>query len=280
MSKLTFKEQYAQNAQAAAGGNKVSSEERLKKFFTTLLPKGVKTAEKRIRILPMKDGTTPFDEALFHDIKIEGKSVKLFDPEQGENPKRSPLNEVRKSLESTGVESDRELAKAYRSRKYYIVKLIDRDNEQDGPKFWRFKDSYKQEGILDKIYPIYKHRGDSEDPINGYDLILTLTLQKAPNGKEYTTVSSVISDEKSPLHTDPKIAQEWIDDPLTWKDCYSIKSEEYLEIVATGGTPKWDTVNNKYISSTDVVENPTEVAEPVVIPDPQVDDDESDDLPF
>ena len=47
---------------------------------------------------------------------------------------RSPLTEVYEELMSTGKESDKDLARQYRPRKFYIVKVIDRDNEDHGPK--------------------------------------------------------------------------------------------------------------------------------------------------
>ena len=285
-----FNKRYEKNRQAASG-NKVSNEDRMKKYFTTLLPKGVTTAQKRIRILPPKStDEPPFTEVFFHEMQVDGNWVKLYDPAQ--EGKRSPLNEVYKSLYATGVESDRELAKTYRSRKYYIMKVIDRDNEKDGPKFWRFKHLVKNDGIIDKIHPIFNLKGDASDPEKGYDLILTLSLQKAPNGKEYTTITSIIPDDKSVLHENAEIAQEWINDPLIWSDVYSIKSEEYLEIVAIGGTPKWDSENNKWISNVDVdtteqpstkptVQTQAPATAPVfVAPDPQDGDDTDDDLPF
>jgi len=34
-----------------------------------------------------------------------------------------------------------------------------------------------------------------------------------------------------------------------WSDVYSKKPEEYLEMVANGETPKWDSTLNKWISS-------------------------------
>ena len=61
---------------------------------------------------------------------------------------------------------------------FYIVKVIDRDNEQDGVKFWRFKHNYKQEGVLDKILPIWKAKGDVTDAEKGRDLIIELTKAK------------------------------------------------------------------------------------------------------
>ena len=66
------------------------------------------------------------------------------------------INEVFEDLMSTGKEADKKLAGNYRSRMFYIVKVIDRDAEEDGVKFWRFKHNYKNEGVLDKIFPIWK----------------------------------------------------------------------------------------------------------------------------
>lgn len=274
--------QYEKNKQAASGNsNKVSQEERLKKYFTTILPKGTRNGEKRIRILPMKDGSSPFIEVNFHEIMVDGKWVKLYDPEQ--EGKRSPLNELRKELQNTGEDSDKELSKNYRSRKYYIVKVIDRENEQDGPKFWRFKDAYKGDGVLDKIFPIFKNKGDIADPEKGRDIILSLSITKANNGKEYTMISSVIPDDPSPLHTDPSVAEEWVNDELIWSDVYSKKGEDYLEIVAKGDTPKWDQNLNKWIGvsmttgETSIGGNGQSSAE---IEDPQSGEGVDDDLPF
>ena len=270
--------QYEKNKNAASSNtNKVSNEDRLKKYFTTVLPKGVKSLDKRIRILPTKDGSSPFVEVYFHEMQVDGNWVKLYDPSQ--EGKRSPLNEVYESLRSTGQDEDKELAKNYRSRKFYVVKVIDRENEQDGVKFWRFKHNTKGEGILDKIFPIFKNKGDITDPENGRDLILTLSLNKSPNGKEYTIVNSIIPEDKEPLHTDSKIANEWINDSLIWSDVYSIKPEEYLELIAKGEVPKWDNENKCWKSDSEIVTNST-TSSNMNYEDPQSDEDPSNDLPF
>ncbi len=276
--------QYEKNKNAASGNaSKVSQEDRLKKYFTTILDKGKRSGEKRVRLLPTKNGETPFVEVKFHYIQVDGKWLKLYDPSQENGadgrPKRSPLNEVRDQLLMTGIDTDREIAKSYRACTFYIVKLIDRENEQDGPKFWRFKHNNKSEGNFDKIFPIYKNKGDITDPIKGRDLILSLSLTKSGNGKEYTTINSVIPEDVTPLHADPKVAQEWIDDDLTWSDVYAKRGEDYLDMVAKGETPRWDTNSNGW-KSDNTSTGESSVGGNVVVEDPQADEDVDTDLPF
>jgi len=271
--------QYEQNKNAASGNaNKMSSEDRLKRYFTTVLPKGSKGEERRIRILPTKDGSSPFKEVFFHEVQVDGKWVKLYDPAQ--EGKRSPLNEVKDALMATGVESDKELARTYRSRKFYIVKVIDRDHESDGVKFWRFKHNHKGDGVIDKIFPIFRNKGDVTDTSKGRDLILSLALTKSGQGKEYTVINSVLNDDPSPLHTDADVAKTWVDDELTWADVYSRKGEDYLDMVAKGEVPRWDSNSNKWVSNSTSEETfgTTKSSTPTV--DPQDDADVDGDLPF
>jgi len=272
--------QYEKNKNNATSGNanKVSQEDRMKKYFTTVLPKGSKGEERRIRILPTKDGSSPFVEAYFHEVQVDGKWVKLFDPKQ--EGKRSPLNEVYEGLMMTGVDSDKELARTYRSRKFYIVKVIDRDHENDGVKFWRFKHNHKGDGIMDKVFPIFRNKGDITNAETGRDLILSLALTKAGTGKEYTVINSVLNDDPSALHTDADVAKTWLDDELAWSDVYARKGEDYLELVARGEAPRWDSDQKRYVSSStsdEVIASPKS-STPVV--DPQEEDDTDSDLPF
>jgi hypothetical protein len=275
--------QYEKNKQVAGGNsNKVSQEDRMKKYFTTLLPKGSRSGEKRIRILPTTDGSSPFKEVYYHELQVDGQWVKLYDPKQ--EGKRSPLNEVYEGLMMTGVEADKVLARQYRARKFYIVKVIDRENEQDGVKFWRFKHNSKGEGILDKIFPLFKNKGDITDIQKGRDLIITLGLTKAGNGKEYTAITSIIPEDITPLSNDNDTVNSWINDELTWADVYSKKPEEYLEMIAKGEVPKWDVETKKYVSNlseeTTLMSPSTSKTESIVDVDPQDDADIDDDLPF
>ena len=269
--------QYEKNKQATSGTGAMSQEDRMKKYFTTVLPPGRRSEEKRIRILPAKDGS-PFVEVYFHEIQVNGDWVKLYDPKQ--EGKRSPLNEVYEGLMMTGVDSDKELARTYRSRKFYIVKVIDRDHENDGVKFWRFKHNHKGDGIMDKVFPIFRNKGDITNAETGRDLILSLALTKSGNGKEYTTINSIIPEDSGVLHTDADVAKTWLEDELTWSDVYAKKGEDYLELVARGEAPRWDSDQKRYVSSStsdEVIASP-KTSTPVV--DPQEEDDIDGDLPF
>jgi hypothetical protein len=263
--------------------SKMSQEERMKKYFAAILKDNEKQGQKKIRILPTLDGSSPFKEVWFHEINVDGKWQKFYDPGKNDN-ERSPLSEVYDILMSTGKESDKELAKQYKPRKFYIVKVIDRDNEQDGPKFWRFKHNYKQEGIFDKIIPIYKAKGDVADADKGRDLILELTKAKTPKGAFYTVIQTVMYDDPCAVHEDEDTMTEWVNNELTWEDVYSKKPAEYLESIARGETPRWDSDAGKYVYS-----NTTE-AEITMgggssktekkVEDPQTNDEIDEELPF
>jgi len=240
----------AQYEQAKQGGSsstsKFTQEERMKKYFAAILKDTEKQGQRRLRILPTPDGSSPFKEVWYHEIQVDGKFQKFYDPGKNDN-ERSPLNEVYEELRSTGKDSDKELAKQYLSRKFYIVKVIDRDNEADGVKFWRFKHNYKNEGILDKIIPIWRAKGDITDPDNGRDIILELTKAKTPKGATYTVIQTVMYDDPAPVHENKETANSWIKDELTWEDVYSKKPEEYLEAIARGETPRWDSDKGGYV---------------------------------
>ena len=269
--------QYEKAKGGSNGANKMSQEDRMKKYFAAILTQNETSGQKRLRILPTPDGSSPFKEVWYHEVQVEGKWNKIYDPGKNDN-ERSPLTEIHDELMSTGKESDKELAKSYKPRKFYIVKVIDRDNEQDGVKFWRFKHNYKNEGILDKIIPIWKAKGDITDPVNGRDLIIELAKAKTPKGATYTVIQTVMHDDPSPVHTDADMAKSWIEDPLTWADVYSKKPVEYLEAIARGETPRWSSELGKYVYGDEASE--MSVGGNMSIVDPQAGDEPDGDLPF
>jgi len=264
-----------EKAKSNTGGSKISQEDRMKKYFAAILPQGKSTGQKRLRVLPTTDGSSPFKEVWFHEVQVAGKWNKIYDPGKNDN-ERSPLNEIHDELMMTGKASDKELAKQYKARKFYIVKVIDKDAPEDGVKFWRFKHNYKNEGILDKIIPIWRAKGDITDPEKGRDLILELTKAKTPKGIEYTVIQTVMYDDPAPLHEDRETMDSWVKDELTWKDVYSKKPVEYLEAIARGETPRWSSELGKYVYG----DESGEMTMGGTISDPQAGDEPDGDLPF
>jgi len=264
-----------EKAKSNTGGSKISQEDRMKKYFAAILPNGKSTGQKRLRVLPTTDGSSPFKEVWFHEVQVAGKWNKIYDPGKNDN-ERSPLNEIHDELMMTGKVSDKELAKQYKARKFYIVKVIDKDAPEDGVKFWRFKHNYKNEGILDKIIPIWRAKGDITDPEKGRDLILELTKAKTPKGIEYTVIQTVMYDDPAPLHEDKETMDSWVKDELTWKDVYSKKPVEYLEAIARGETPRWSSELGKYVYG----DESGEMTMGGTISDPQAGDEPDGDLPF
>ena len=275
--------QYEKSQSSSNATSKMSSEDRMKKYFAAILKDNEKQGQRTIRILPTTDGSSPFKEVWFHEVQLDGKWQKFYDPAKNDN-ERSPLNEVYEELMSTGKESDKQLATQYRSRKFYIVKVVDRDNEQDGVKFWRFKHNYKQEGILDKIIPIWKAKGDITDPDNGRDLILELTKAKTPKGATYTVIQTVMYDDPAPISKDTDQMADWVGNEMTWEDVYSKKPVEYLEALARGETPRWDSEKGGYAYSnnetSEVSIGGTKSVSITEVADPQKNDEVDEDLPF
>lgn len=218
----------------------------LANYFTTFLPDGIDTSIKTVRILPVADGT-PFIPVYVHSAVVDGKNRK-FTCLAHDNDEPCPFCEARELLLASGLDSDKELAKAYRPRLMYIVKVIDRDNESDGPKFWRFPNNHKKEGILDKIMAnVRMLKVDITDGETGRDLFLNVERIKNPRGGSYPSVTSIMSNETSPLSENAEQAKTWTDNTKTWKEVYSVKPYDYLEIIVRGGIPTWSKAKEKFV---------------------------------
>ena len=219
----------------------------LKNYFTTYLPDGIDSAIKRVRILPTEDGKSPFVGVYVHSQTVDGKNRKFtcIDHENGEP---CPFCEAREKLLATGSDSDKELAKNYRPRLMYVVKVIDRENEDHGPKFWRFPSNFKKEGIFDKIMAnVRLLNEDVTDATIGRDLALNVERVKNPRGGTYPSVTSVMAPSVNPLSDNAEQAEAWMKHDKTWVDVYATKTYEYLEIIVKGGVPAWSKSKEKYV---------------------------------
>ena len=162
--------------------------------------------------------------------------------------------EAKDALYEDGSKKAKALASSYTARKYYVVKGIDRDNEDHGVKFWRFKHKYTGDGVMDKLIPILKKRGNIMDPREGRDIVITTTR----NDKGWSVVTNIMAEDPSVL-TDPKSAEakEWMANEETWRDVYSVKPVEFVNIVAEQKTPVWDSELKKFVAEEDKEEKET-----------------------
>ena len=278
----------------------------LKNYFSTYLKDGVNQATKKIRILPPQNGATvPWTIKWGHKIQVDG-DWKTYACLKHEDDEPCPFCEAREVLLSSGLESDKTLAKKYSARKMYVLKVIDRDNEGEGVKFWRFNHDYRKTGIMDKLMGAIKAvNHDISDPITGRDL----NIEIARDQNDRPVVQSISYPlESTPLSSDAGIAADWISDERTWRDVYSVRDYDYLAIVVSGEVPVYSKAKEKFVakSSLDAVANTeakvedtfdseltmgggnttsvpvvdnTQPTQPQVASTPSVED-EDDDLPF
>ena len=138
-------------------------------------------------------------------------------------------------------------------KEMWIVRCIERDHEEDGVKFWLFNSSKKKDGVYDKIMNLAKIRAEAAarkgnnysifDLNNGLDLIVTLT--KTADNK--TSIQIVDDGFPSPLTDDFDLGMKWIQDDKNWYDVYTVKSYDYMAIIAQGGIPVFNKELNKYV---------------------------------
>ena len=244
--------QYEKNTETKTKKTSLSNEDRLKKYFTEKLQKGVKNATKRFRILPGKNGNSPFEEVHFHERQVNGKWEKIYCPKANDG-EHCPLCEAREALLMEGSKKAKDMAREYTPRKFYVVKGIDRDNEDHGVKFWRYKHKWTGDGVQDKLMPLFKLKGDITDAREGRDIIITTNRNE--NG--WSVVSSIMADDATILTSDTTQANDWFNNEETFRDVYSKKSLEYLDIVAKNMTPVWDSEQSKYVAEEEREEKET-----------------------
>jgi hypothetical protein len=294
--------QYEDNK--AGNSSNTSYEQDFSKYFAVRLEDGENNGEQTIRLMPpkegvhplIKEGDTPFDEGHWHSVKVGGKWRKIYCRKHNDG-EVCPLCDVSAELwqewKDTGDKGSKELSNSYKARKYYIARLINRDKESDGVKFWRFPHNFKGEGALDKIIPLFTKKGDITNPREGRDL----TIMLGRDNKNYTKITSIMTEDPGVL-TDPSApqAKEWMGDDTSWKDVYSAQPLDYIQLIADGEIPQWDKNLERFVAKGDDSEGessykksttttttesstPVEKTETTNTP-PTIDDSKDEEMPF
>lgn len=229
-----------------------------KNYFTIYdLADSEQSKTKEIRILPNPNGGSPIVPFHGHIAHVDGKKQTFACLKHTKN-EACPFCEARDLLLSgTGkseeeTKKDKELAKEYRAKEMYIVKLIDRADEAHGPKFWRFNAAYDKKGVYDMIMGTVnglKKNKAVMDPNEGRDLSIVTTR----NEKKVPIVTSVVAQDSDVLSADPAQQAAWLADTRTWESVFSVKNYDYLEIVVKGGIPVWNKDLKQFVDKNGVV---------------------------
>lgn len=255
-----------ENSKKQTNSNSKQKEYKLENYFSTWIPKTENSADKQIRILPI-DGQNKFWVEFYgHKAQVDGawKTFPCLDKEensecpfcQAKDIFLKRYREAKAAGDTALSDMNKELVKKFSEKKMYILKVIERGKEDEGVKFWRFNHAYDKGGTLDKIMnaiKVVKH--DVTDPENGRDLIINISR----NQMKIPIVQSISYPlESTKLSDDEAQANKWLSDDRTWRDVYSLRNSDYLDIVVRGYTPVWSKEQEKFVAKEKMVsENET-----------------------
>ena len=252
-----------------------------KNYLDVKLGKDETSKTVKVRFLPISstDGTVFFD-IITHSLKVDKevaksgfKSYVCLDCEKTGSTEKCPIcnksHELYEKAKQAAAEGKQALSKSlYKEagsimkKRTFITRVIDRDHEDEGVKFWRFNENSMGEGIYDKLMSLFitrrneaQEEGEDNysifDLYNGKDIIINITKSFIPDGhggmKESLAYNITDGGIRKPLSKDIDKANEWLNDPKTWKDVYSLKTADYLKIVVDGKIPVYDREKHMFV---------------------------------
>lgn len=313
-----------------------------KNYLNVKLEENEDRREVRIRIIPAQAGSNKIATDIhIHSLKVDPQIAKsgfktftCLNDKHLEGQHGCPFcemfdeyaKEAKKLKDKDGNITNKEEWKSlwkqafkFQPKIAHIIRVIDRDHEDEGVKFWRFNEWDNGKGSYDELKRIYKQYNENAaiekyenefkktpskeelekymktddgklisfyDVFNlkdGHDIILTLT--KGENTKDRTEVSIAADLRAKPLSLNEEQVEKWINDEKTWQDAYAVKNYDYLKVVLDGGIPVFDRTLGKYVSKEEKENNDKQAEAEAVneinkaIKD-AVETEPTDDLPF
>lgn len=254
-----------------------------KNYLDTKLADGQNERTITVRILPVSNEDGNFRIAVkTHNLKVNRRIAQsgfksflcLDDPQvPNYNPSiRCPIceksqyyfEEAKKCRETDKEKSKKLFMKAcsLKNKVTYIVRVIERGKESEGVKFWRFNENTQGKGIYDSLIALYKQRKNdmAEEGIenynifdldNGRDIVLNLTRTERSDGQEGVAIQITDKSINKPLTNDIELGNAWINDVKKWYNAYTVKSPEYLSIIADDMIPYFDRAQEKFVPKTE-----------------------------
>lgn len=247
----------------------------VKNYLNVRLAEGEKEKTLTIRLLPMDLETgSPFAKIHVHNVKVPQEMVKPGEKnyksyiclnktvgiDHEKYGTKCPFCDMNYAayLEST-KETDpikkkalQDASIAFKSQEAVIVRCIERGNESDGVKFWKFNIRVKDKlDPYNQILKLAKMREESAkkkgevnnilDIYDGRDLNVTIT------SSEKSAPTIVDDSDRSPLSNDEEQMKRWIFDQKKWQDVFTCKPYEYLNLVAQMRIPWYDKTKGVWV---------------------------------
>jgi hypothetical protein len=239
----------------------------VKNYLNVKLSEGETTKKITIRILkltPDSETNEPLMKVIHtHYLPSEKKS--FICAKQTENlpanikrecpfcDNRDDAEKMQKGASEAVWNKYKEIYKQNGSMINYIVRVIDRDDEDFGVKFWKFSEpAYK---LIDGLREDNKADGiDIFDYENGKDLVITVE-----NVKGNSKITSITAKNKqTPLASTKERINELVSDEKLWSDVYGIKPYEYLELLIQGKEPFFDKAQGIWVEKDAKIEDTTD----------------------
>jgi hypothetical protein len=229
---------------------------------------GSKETEKKLNIRILKltpDAETPFAEIHTHFLPSEKKNFICAKQTKGisdEIEKTCPFCDIKDEAKENQVGANevtwnklKEIYKQNTSTLNYIVRVIDRDDEDFGIKFWKF--SEKTYNFIIELYRDNKVDGiDIFDYKNGKDLTVTIKKDEKSGNSSVKLISA--KNKQTPLASTEEEINKLVTDEKVWSDVYGIKPYDYLSLLINGKEPFYDKSENKWVEKREKVVDTTD----------------------
>lgn len=294
--------------------------------------------ELKIRILPIdKDSNTPFKTIHMHTVKVDKKIApsgwksyvcleKTDDIDHAKYGTKCPFCELNRAAYKKSEETQDAIEKKRWVKisveniptEVCVIRCIERGNEKDGPKFWKFavrKDASDPKNVIKRLYNTRKEESINDaleeygvssvqelpedfTPDNILDLYtgkdLTVTIQAVFDSQgartNKTSVSIIDSGKSKPLARTEEEINNFVNDEKVWSDVFVAKTYDYLRIIMEGKIPFFDKNKKCWVEQTDKNEEKQEevksqdkvkeAQKEIIQTSTTVANDEDDELPF
>ena len=257
-----------------------------KNYLNIKLDKGQAQKELRIRLLPVdKNTNTPFKTIFTHTVRVP-KEVspngwksyvclcKTEDIDHEKLGKKCPFCELQRKAYENAQEATNEIdhkrwveiSLNNKAKESCVIRCIERGNEEDGPKFWKFnirKDGLDPKHLITNLFKTRQQENidEGEEPGNildiyeGKDLKVTVKAMDSdkPGMENKTSLDIVDYGKNKPLSQSEEEIDKWVNDQKIWSDVFVAKPYEYLSIILEGKIPFYNKEEGKWVVREDTM---------------------------